>query len=115
MKEHPEDFHMRIEYVLHAFKCMAENCDYKSPTWLECNHSSNKYGCFVNDCPLLKQAKEVEPVCVWEVRRRGHRHLPDLLATDCGNLYPVKCIDAKSADRICRHCGNPVEYREVTE
>lgn len=58
---------------------------------------------------------QIEPVCVWELRLRGHRHLPDLLATDCGRLYPVRCLDARSADRTCRHCGLPVDYREVTE
>jgi hypothetical protein len=55
MKEHPDDFHMRIEYVLHAFNRLSEHCDYKSPTEIECYHPSNKYGCFVNDCPLLRQ------------------------------------------------------------
>jgi hypothetical protein len=55
-KEHPEDFHLRIEYVLHAFNRMAEHCDYKDQNSQLCSHHKNNYGCFVNDCPLLIKA-----------------------------------------------------------
>jgi hypothetical protein len=57
----------------------------------------------------------IEPVCVWELRIRSHRHLPDLLATDCGRLLPARCLHRGNADLTCRYCGKAVEYREVTE
>ncbi len=60
-------------------------------------------------------AMRVEPICVWEVRIRSHRHLPDLLSTDCGRLLPARCLHRGNADRTCRYCGKPVEYREVEE
>ena len=67
----------------------------------------------MNDRPVTPT--EIKPVCVWELRLRSHRWKSDLLATDCGRLKLVHCLDEKSADRICRHCGKHVEYREITE
>jgi hypothetical protein len=56
-KEHPEDFAMRVEYVLHAFNRLADHCEYKKyPDSKRCNHPKNDFGCFVNDCPLLAKA-----------------------------------------------------------
>lgn len=53
-KEHPEDFAMRVEYVLHAFNRLADHCEYKKyPDSKRCNHPKNDFGCYVNDCPLL--------------------------------------------------------------
>ncbi len=55
-KEHPEDFSMRVEYVLHAFNRMAEHCERKDKNSRRCSHPKNDYGCFVNDCPLLAKS-----------------------------------------------------------
>ncbi len=56
-KEHPEDFSMRVEYVLHAFNRLAEHCEYKHPDSKRCHHPKNDFGCYVNDCPLLVKSK----------------------------------------------------------
>jgi len=57
MKEHPEDFSLRVEYVLHAFNRLTEHCDYKCPDSHGCRHTKNDFECWVSNCPLLHQAE----------------------------------------------------------
>lgn len=54
MKEHPDDFNMRIEYVFHAFNQLAEKCEYFQESF--CIHPENNIfmvKCAIENCPLL--------------------------------------------------------------
>lgn len=56
MKEHPEDFELRIEHVLHAFKQLADHCEHKSAGDQDCHHPKKDFDCMLCDpsnCPLL--------------------------------------------------------------
>lgn len=56
MKEHPDDFNMRIEYVHHAFNQLSVKCDYLQESF--CTHSDNNIfmvKCAIENCPLLRK------------------------------------------------------------
>ena len=56
MKEHPQDFHLRVELVMHAFNGMAEHCPHRSGDDPDCYHPDIDIDCMVCapcNCPLF--------------------------------------------------------------
>jgi hypothetical protein len=47
MKEHPQDFYLRIEFTLHAFSRMAEHCPHRAADDPDCHHPDMDFNCMV--------------------------------------------------------------------
>ena len=62
MKEHPQDFHLRVELVLHTFDRMAEHCPHRTTNDPDCHHPDiNFEDCAPCNCPLLLDDGEELP------------------------------------------------------